>query len=95
MGDVNDPDCCRRSFAASIKDTARRLLEDPSVAPRAVANDRLAICEACDRYMPESGQCEICLCYMKLKCAMSNMECPIGKWTTWKKDTDTTFSPDT
>jgi hypothetical protein len=79
------PECCRRSFAASIKDTARRLLEDPTVAPRAVAAERLSICEDCDRYMPESGQCSICLCYMKLKTAMANMECPLGKWEEWHR----------
>jgi hypothetical protein len=81
----NAPECCRRSFAASIKDTAKRLLEDPTVAPRAVAAERLTICEGCDRYMPESGQCSICLCYMKLKTTMANMECPIGKWGEWTR----------
>jgi hypothetical protein len=83
--DDNAPECCRRSFAASIKDTAKRLLEDPTVAPRAVAAERLTICEGCDRYMPESGQCSICLCYMKLKTTMANMECPIGKWGEWTR----------
>ena len=78
------PECCRRSFAASIKDTARRLLEDPTVAPRAVAAERLEICEKCDHYIAESGQCDICLCYMKLKCAMANMRCPLDKWTEHK-----------
>ena len=80
------PECCRRSFAASIKDTAKRLLEDPSIAPRRVSMLRMEICEGCDHYMKDSGQCDICLCYMKLKCAMSNMECPIGKWSSWKRD---------
>ena len=78
------PDCCRRSFAASIKDTAKRLLEDPTVAPRAVAAERLTICEGCDHYIAESGQCDICLCYMKLKCTMANMKCPLDKWTEHK-----------
>ena len=81
---VEAPDCCRRSFAASIKDTAKRLLEDPSIAPRAVAADRLAICEGCDHYIQDSGQCDICLCYMKLKCAMANMRCPLDKWSEHK-----------
>ena len=79
------PECCRRSFAASIKDTARRLLEDPTVAPRAVAAERLAICEQCDRYLPETGQCSLCQCYMKLKTAMANVKCPIDKWSEWKR----------
>lgn len=78
------PECCRRSFAASIKDTARRLLEDPTVAPRAVAAERLEICEQCDHYIAESGQCDICLCYMKLKTAMANMKCPVDKWAEHK-----------
>ena len=83
--DPNNPDCCRRSFAASIKDTAKRLLEDPTIAPRSVAADRMAICESCDRYMPESGQCSLCMCYMKLKTTMANMKCPIDKWEEWRR----------
>jgi hypothetical protein len=83
MGDVNDPDCCRRSFAASIKDTARRLLEDPSFAPRAVADDRMKICEACDRCTAKKT-CEICQCFMPLKTTMANMRCPIDKWNEYK-----------
>jgi hypothetical protein len=79
------PDCCRRSFAASIKDTARRLLEDPTVAPRRVAILRMGVCEDCDHYIKDSGQCDICLCYMKLKTTMANMECPLGKWTEWTR----------
>jgi len=80
------PDCCRRSFAASIKDTARRLLEDPTVAPRAVAAERLAICEECDHYLPETGQCSLCLCFMKLKTTMANTRCPLDYWFEWKSN---------
>ena len=85
MGEVKDPeDCCRRSFAASIKDTARRLLEDPSVAPRAVAAERMAICESCDHYT-DKKTCEICQCFMPLKTTMSNMKCPLDKWLEYKR----------
>jgi hypothetical protein len=85
MGEVNEtgPECCRRSFAASIKDTARRLLEDPSIAPRDVSKQRLEVCEGCDRYT-EKKTCEVCQCYMPLKTTMSNMKCPIDKWLEWK-----------
>ena len=79
------PDCCRRSFAASIKDTAKRLLEDPTIAPRAVAKERMGICESCDRYREQSQTCEICLCFMPLKTASANMRCPLDKWTEWKR----------
>jgi len=79
------PDCCRRSFAASIKDTAKRLLEDPTIAPRRVANERMSICEQCDHFKPMTGQCEICQCYMKLKTTMANMRCPLDKWEEWHR----------
>ena len=79
------PECCRRSFAASIKDTARRLLEDPTVAPRAVASERMTVCESCDRYRADSKTCEICGCYMPLKTTMANMKCPIDKWEEWHR----------
>ena len=77
------PDCCRRSFAASVRDTAKRLLEDSTVAPRAVAAERITICEGCDRYTKKKT-CEICQCYMPLKTTMANMACPIDKWKEWK-----------
>jgi hypothetical protein len=79
-------DCCRRSFAASIRDTAKRLLEDPSIAPRRVASLRMEVCEGCDHYIQDSGQCDICLCYMKLKTTMANMKCPLDKWTEYKRE---------
>ena len=77
------PDCCRRSFAASIKDTAARLLQDPTIAPRVVSRQRLDTCESCDRYT-EKKTCEICQCYMPLKTTMANMKCPIDKCVEWK-----------
>jgi len=79
----DSPECCRRSFAASIKDTARRLLQDPTVAPRAVHNERMEICKQCDRYQEQSQICEICQCFMPLKTTMANMKCPIDKWSEW------------
>ena len=78
------PECCRRSFAASIKDTAARLLADPTIAPRSVAAERLAICESCDHYT-EAKSCELCMCYMPLKTTMSNMKCPLERWTEFKR----------
>jgi recombinational DNA repair protein RecR len=83
--ELETPDCCRRSFAASIKDTAKRLLEDPTVAPRSVVNARLKICESCDRYTSKKT-CEICQCFMPLKTTMANMTCPIDLWKEWTKD---------
>ena len=84
--DPTNPECCRRSFAASIKDTAKRLLEDPTVAPRRVASLRMEVCEACDRFVKDKQTCEICLCYMPLKTTMANLRCPLDKWTEWTRD---------
>jgi len=80
------PDCCRKSFAASIKDTARRLLEDPTVAPRDVSRQRMKICTECDRYKEDSQLCEICGCFMPLKTAAANMRCPLDKWEEWRRE---------
>lgn len=80
----SDLSCCRRSFGASIKDTAARLLADPTVAPRAVVESRLAICETCDRFNKDSRTCQQCGCFMPLKTVMANMACPIDKWTEWR-----------
>ena len=85
---TDSPDCCRRSFGASLKDTAKRLLEDPTAAPRAVMNERLQTCEQCDHYLPMSGQCDLCGCFMKLKTAMANSRCPIDKWEEWRRGGD-------
>lgn len=82
---MEDVDCCRRSFAASIKDTAVRLLQDPSIAPRRVAMLRMQVCRECDKFLPDSGQCSLCQCYMELKTKMANVACPVGKWVEFKK----------
>ena len=79
------PECCRRSFAASIKDTAARLLADPTIAPRAVAAERLRVCEGCPHYT-QSKTCELCQCYMPLKTTMANMKCPLDHWVEWKSN---------
>lgn len=77
------PECCRRSFASSLADTARRLLEDPTVAPGTVAEERLSICSTCE-HLSASKTCDLCGCLMSLKVKMSNMKCPIDKWTEYK-----------
>ena len=79
------PECCRRSFAASVKDTAARLLEDPTIAPRATAQERMRICESCDRYRSNTQTCEICGCFMPMKTTMANMRCPVDKWLEWTR----------
>jgi hypothetical protein len=78
-------ECCRKSFGSSIKDTAKRLLQDPTIAPRRVARNRMDICESCDFYRSSSQICEQCGCFLPLKTAAANMRCPIDKWTEWTR----------
>jgi hypothetical protein len=78
-------ECCRRSFGASLKDTAKRLLENPTIAPRAVVSDRMGICQVCDRFAAATQTCEICHCFLPLKTTMANARCPIDKWMEWKR----------
>jgi hypothetical protein len=82
---LENPDCCRRSFGASLKDTAARLLADPSIAPRSVHNERMEICQKCDRFDPDKQTCELCGCFMPVKTAMANMRCPQDLWLEYKK----------
>ena len=82
-----NPECCRRSFGASLLDTAARLIADPTIAPRQVAKGRLAICESnvCGTFNEKSSTCEICGCYMPLKTTMANMRCPRDYWVEWRR----------
>ena len=82
---LDNPDCCRRSFGASLKDTAARLLADPSIAPRSVHHERMEICKGCDRFDSDKQTCDLCGCFLPVKTAMSNMKCPQDLWFEYKK----------
>lgn len=45
------------------------------LVPPAVAAQRLAICRACDRFMPKVQTCGICYCYMPEKVKHADSEC--------------------
>jgi len=82
---ANNPECCRRSFGASLKDTAARLLADPSIAPRSVHNERMEICKKCDRFDVDKQTCDLCGCYLPVKTCLANMKCPQDLWLEYKK----------
>ena len=83
---LDNSECCRRSFGASLRDTAKRLFENPKLAPRSVVTERIEICNACDHYKPDTTQCDICLCFMPIKAAFANVECPVDKWTAYSEN---------
>ena len=76
-------ECCRRSFGASLIDTAKRLIEDPRVAPPEIQAQRLETCRECPSF--KDGRCELCGCVMTLKVRFGNVRCPAGYWTEYEE----------
>jgi rRNA maturation protein Nop10 len=48
----------------------------------AVAEARLELCKACDRYLSLTHQCKECGCIMNAKVKLPNAFCPLQKWST-------------
>jgi len=74
------PDCCRRTFAASLKESAAEVLKNPKLATRKVRKERLEVCHACDHYKDDTDQCDVCQCIMSIKASFEAMDCPLDKW---------------
>ena len=45
-----------------------------------IADERFAVCKACDRYVAGTHQCRECGCIMNAKVKLPNASCPLGKW---------------
>jgi len=50
------------------------------LASTADAEQRLAICDACEHYRNRFKQCSICNCIMPLKVRFQNTSCPDQRW---------------
>lgn len=70
--------CCKRSLAASLWDSAKRAIKDPVPIPAAAQEARLGECRGCDRF--DGTTCSECGCIMVLKVKFAEMECPVGRW---------------
>ena len=42
--------------------------------------ERIAMCEKCEKFFRPTRQCKICFCFMDIKTKMKNKTCPKGKW---------------
>jgi len=85
MSETNsEAQCCRLSWKDSITNTAKKLLENPSIAPGRIAAERMVICESCEEYSSKTTLCNVCHCIMPLKTSFANMECPLQKWHEWE-----------
>lgn len=63
--------------------TAKKLVENPSIAPGHIAKLRMEVCESCEEYSSSTTTCKVCHCIMPLKTSFANMDCPLEKWGEW------------
>jgi hypothetical protein len=49
-------------------------------SPKALIEERLAICNQCPAFNKRLMKCTKCGCFMKLKTTLHGASCPIGKW---------------
>jgi len=73
-----DDNCCKRSLAGSLWDSAKRAIKNPVPIPAHAQAARLAECGGCDRF--DGTSCAECGCIMALKVRFAEMECPLGRW---------------
>jgi uncharacterized paraquat-inducible protein A len=48
--------------------------------PPEQAQNRLAICNACEYFLKPQQRCGKCGCYMAVKTHLKAEKCPVGKW---------------
>lgn len=70
--------------AQAAKRVAKAVVKSqPLLVSQAVVDARQRACRACDRYLPNSGQCGVCTCVISLKSQLTTESCPHpegGKW---------------
>ena len=71
-------------YKASLKDekdvTPLDLLSKNNYTTKEIFDNRMSICNDCDRLIKITSQCRECGCFMKMKTRLKNAHCPIGKW---------------
>ena len=75
--------CLTRELAGQEKvyETIKRYIEDISPEERTEGREyerRLAVCKDCERLM--EGMCTACGCYVELRAATAQQECPYERW---------------
>ena len=75
--------CLLREMADGVKiyESVKRMIEDLSDEERAsepIREERLSICKDCERLL--EGMCTACGCYVELRAAMKEKECPYERW---------------
>jgi hypothetical protein len=70
-------ECCKKAFPGllgSLADTAKRVIQKPTIASAEQQKERLDICGTCENYV--DSRCKLCGCFMKLKVKAGNVRCP-------------------
>lgn len=66
-------------FAASIQEYIALIPPDKKAAPE-ICQSRLVICRSCD--MLTDGLCGECGCFVEVRAAKRDMDCPVHHWET-------------
>lgn len=76
--------CCAKSLGKAVINIAERTITNkPSFIPLKKRNERLEICNNCDKLI--DGRCDLCGCFMKVKTWFAAMECPADE-PKWKSE---------
>lgn len=61
----------------SVADAFRKVVPEEL---RNKADNRLSICNACDKYNKDTKRCLMCGCFMEVKVFLPDVKCPLKKW---------------
>lgn len=81
---MNEQECCRKNIfqkvSESFVDSVGKIAKDPTKASEETIEERLRICQSCDRLNKSLGICRECGCIVKLKTRFQSVNCPLEKW---------------
>lgn len=69
------------------------MLEMLFVSPKEFKR-RVDICQACPAYVPKTGTCQTCGCFIRPKAKIALFECPMHKWQKPTDGINTTSEPE-
>lgn len=80
----NEEECCRKNIfqkvSESFVDSLGKIAKDPTIANPETIEERLKICQSCDKLNKALGICKECGCIVNLKTRFAVAQCPIDKW---------------
>ena len=56
------------------------LLSSSNYTDKGTRNERMDICNGCERFFKLTKSCKECGCFMSMKTWLKEAECPLGKW---------------